>query len=108
MTFLRHLTNVCRAPTKKNIISNYRPFVLSNTIEQSQKSSKLLFKNNVIKRNLASEAEKKRKHDHYAISVTTPMTQITPDDIGPLLGSKISIFFHDINLTWNEFNFGYV
>ncbi|CAB4419520.1 unnamed protein product [Rhizophagus irregularis] len=64
MTFLRHLTN--------------------------PKSSKLLFKNNVIKRNLASEAEKKRKHDHYAISVTTPMTQITPDDIGPLLGKSIA------------------
>ena len=87
MTFLRHLANVCKAPIKRNFIVHYRPFLLSNTIGQSQKNSKLLFENNVIKRNLASEAEK-RKHDPYAISVTTPRTQITPDDVGPLLESK--------------------
>ena len=95
MTFLRHLINVGRTPVTKNIIARSRPYILSNTVEQNQKSSKFLFKNNVIKRNLASEAEKRRKHDSYAVSVTTPThTQMIPDDeIGPMLESNIITFF---------------
>ena len=88
MTFLRHLTNVGRIPVTKNIIARSRPFIFSKTVEQNQKTSKLLFKNNVIKRNLASEAEKKRKHEPYAVSATSRVTQIYPDEVGPLLESK--------------------
>ncbi len=88
MTFFRHLTNVCRTSVTKNVIARSKPFILSNNIGQNQQHSNLLFKNNVLKRNLASEAEKRRKHDPYSISITSPITHIAPDDIGPELESK--------------------
>src|SRR5687767_8733587 len=93
MTFFRHLTNVCRTSITKHVISRSGPFILSNDIRQNQQHSNLLFKNKVLKRNLASEVEKKRKHDPYSISITTPITSITPDDVGPDLRSKYKIKF---------------
>ncbi|CAI2168901.1 15973_t:CDS:2 [Funneliformis geosporum] len=86
MTFLRHLTNVGRTSITKNVIARSRP---SNITGQIQPHSNLLFNKNVLKRNLASEVEKKRMHDPYSVAITSPITSISPDDIGPQLEKSI-------------------
>ena len=88
MTFFRHLTSVCRTSITKNVIARSGPFIPSNNVGQNKLRSNLLFNNKVLKRNLASEVEKKRKHDPYSISITTPITHIAPEDLGPELKSK--------------------